>query len=156
MHDAPPFPERLNEAVRTVALAASAPDTFGALLESSRLATPRAALFLARRGRIRGWSSFGYAADTALRQQEFTCAVGEGRLGRLVTSSADGVVGQAAGHADQPPQGADPDFGQPLADQSTGLPVRVQGRPIAVLLAERSGDESPWSPAVMQRSDARR
>jgi len=42
-----------------------------------------------------------------------------------------------------------PEFGQASFDEAVGLPVRVGGKAVAILVAERSSGEQPWSPAAL-------
>ena len=44
---------------------------------------------------------------------------------------------------------AAPDFGQPGAAETVALAVRVSGRPVAVMLAERGDDVTGWHPAAL-------
>jgi len=43
---------------------------------------------------------------------------------------------------------ADLDFGQPPTAEAIGVPVRVLGKPIAILVAERAAEEEPWTPVL--------
>ena len=43
-----------------------------------------------------------------------------------------------------------PDFGQPHAGEAHALPLRVGGKTVAVLVAERSSGESPCVPAALR------
>jgi hypothetical protein len=47
-----------------------------------------------------------------------------------------------------PGEGA-PTFGQAVAAETVGLPVRVGGKAVAVVIAERNAGEQPWSPAAL-------
>ena len=47
------------EHARAIARAGSGVAVFKALLEASRIAAPRAAVFLVRQGEVQGWGSFG-------------------------------------------------------------------------------------------------
>ncbi len=42
-----------------------------------------------------------------------------------------------------------PDFGQGAFSEAVGLPVRLGGKTVAILVAERQHDEEPWSPAAL-------
>jgi hypothetical protein len=130
--------ERHSERLRA---ADAPPELFRRLLEAAATTGPRVAVFLVRQGQIKGWGSNGHAPDVADRQRSFSCPEGSGWLGRLV-SGARWV------HELRPAVG-DPDFGQELPTESVGVPVRVAGRAVALLLAERTGEEAPWFPPAL-------
>jgi hypothetical protein len=67
--------------------------------------------------------------------------VAEGWLGEITRS-------EPPLHATDP-QGGVPGFGQPVPAECVGIAVRLKGRPIAVLVAERMAGEHPWYPAVL-------
>jgi hypothetical protein len=43
-----------------------------------------------------------------------------------------------------------PDFGQPHASESIAVPVRVGGKSVAVVMAERDADQGPWVPELLK------
>jgi hypothetical protein len=131
----------LERQVHAMSRTESPAELFAVLRESCRLAAPRGSVFLVRQGKIRGWFAFGYDASVVEAQRGFSCNLGEGWLGRLaeaadVTSASleDGETG--------------PDFGQPRAAETVASVVRIQNKPIALLIAERNADEAPWHPEV--------
>jgi hypothetical protein len=128
----------LAEGARSVARARSAADVFRALLESSRVTAPRAAVFLVRQGAMHGWGSFGYGTDVAQTQRSYHDE-GQGWLGE-VAASEDG------GPTPCRDLSTAPEFGQPKATETVGCAVRIDDRPIAVVVAERGMGESPWVP----------
>jgi hypothetical protein len=82
----------------------------------------------------------GYPAEAAARQRAYVGSAADGWFAEVLRSEqpllADGGI---PGY---------PDLGQPRTDQRVGLAVRVKGRPIAVLVAERTTGELPWHPSV--------
>jgi hypothetical protein len=138
------FPaEPLAGQIRALSLAGSPSEVFKLLLEGARLGAPRAAVFLIRQGQIKGWGSVGYPPEVVQRQRSFTSPAEAGWLGGLASShEATSALRAAAGQ--------DPDFGQPPPDESVAYSVRVKQRAIALLLAERTGDEDPWFPSGLE------
>jgi hypothetical protein len=134
-------PEGLDTHVQRVAEAKRPTDIFKALLEGSRLAAPRAAIFLVRQNEIKGWGSTGYGSEAAQRQQAHLSPADSGWLGRL-NASAEPLD-------EQDSIGGDLDFGQPPSTEWFGVPVRVKNRSIALLVAERASTETPWHPALL-------
>jgi len=116
-------------------------ELFKVLRDACRLAAPRGSVFLVRQGKTQGWSAFGYAPEVAEAQRRFNCDLTEGWLGALATAT-DVTC------APRPDDAVDPDFGQPPAADVVGGVVRIQGKPIALLVTERNADESPWHPEV--------
>jgi hypothetical protein len=131
----------LEQHVRQLASAERAAEVFRTLLTASRLAAPRAAVFLVRRDGSQGWGSVGYDVLATRNQRSFTAPPGQGWMGRLVDSADDSRPRQAGV--------ADPDFGQAPAAEAQGCVVRIKGKPIAVLVAERAAGETPWCPEVL-------
>jgi len=134
--------EGLDRQVQELIDAETPTDVFKALLAGARLAAPRAAVFLVRQSQIKGWGSVGYGSEAAQRQHAHSSPADAGWLGAL-----------AAG--EQPvletgTMGGDLDFGQSPSTEWYGLPVRVKGRSIALLVAEHGGAEQPWSPALLR------
>lgn len=132
----------LERRVLDLALADSPPEVFRILLDAARLGAPRAAVFLARGGRWRGWGSTGHEAEAARRLRETELPLDSGWLGAL--GSAPEGTWRSAGPFD-----ALPDFGQAPADETIGVPLRIGGRPVAVLAASRGSGESPWAPEAI-------
>jgi hypothetical protein len=130
--------DRVDLSVQELAAAETAADLFRALLQATREVAPRAAIFLARQGRVCGWNAIGYPVDTVRSQRAYSTGVGEGWLGQ-VSADTDSAFTRR-------PEGvAEPDFGQPGGEAVAGA-LRMQGRPIAYLLAERVAGERPWHP----------
>ena len=124
-------PEELDRLVRSLVDSATPTDAFKVLLEGSRQAAPRAAIFLIRQGRIKGWGTVGYGSEPSKLQRNDAGWLAQGAASETAISEAGSVS-------------ADLDFGQPPAAEAFGVTVRVLDRPIAILVAERSADESPW------------
>lgn len=104
--------------------ARTAPEVFGALLHGSRALAPRVALFLCKEGSFHGWGSAGYPSEAAERLH-----------------TVAGPMACETFHL--------PDFGQEAADEAVALAVRVAGRTLGVLAAERRSEETPWSPSAL-------
>jgi hypothetical protein len=134
--------EGLDREVQNLIAADTPTDVFKALLAGARVAAPRAAVFLVRQGQIKGWGSVGYGGAAAQRQRAHLSPVDAGWLGAL--AAADGAV------TENGTIGGDLDFGQPPSTEWCGLPIRVKQRSIALLVAERGGEERPWSPALLR------
>jgi len=134
--------EGLDHQVSRLAASEAPSEVFRALLEGARVAAPRAAIFLVRRGQIKGWGCVGYHADAVKRQREFSAPADSGWLGELARAGQSCLVRRED-------TGADPDFGQPAPAETVALPVRVKGRAIALLLAERLPGEAPWFPSML-------
>lgn len=114
-------------------------DVFRLVLEGSRVAVPRAAIFLHREGLWRGWGCTGYPAGAA----------GKLRAAAMPFDAADLVpVPDGPEPAWRPllPTERMPDLGQPHAENAALLPLRVGGKPVAVLVAEGTAGETPWEP----------
>ena len=117
-------------------------EIFRALLEGTVVGAPRAAVFLLRDGRFKGWSSIGYSATVAQSQRRTTAPADSGWLASLAAEEDVRWRSLAAGECL-------PDFGQPHEAEAVGLPVRVGGKAVAILIAERRAGEEPWSPAAL-------
>jgi len=137
-----PSLDRLESQVRALAAAEKPSEVFRLLLESARLSGPRAAVFLLRQGRIKGWGSLGYDAATSQRQRTFSIPAGAGWLGGIAAREDSTLHLREA-------SGVDPDFGQSAADEAAAIAVRVKGKPIAFLLTERTSGEEPWFPSCL-------
>jgi len=129
-------PEELDRLVRSLVDSQTPTDLFKVLLEGSRQAVPRAAIFLIRQGRIKGWGSVGYGPEPSKLQRSYSTPADAGWLARVAASPA--AVSESGSVS------ADLDFGQPPAAEAYGVAVRVLDKPIAILVAERSADEHPW------------
>jgi hypothetical protein len=117
-------------------------EIFRALLEGTVVGAPRAAVFLLRDGRWKGWSSIGYSAKATQSQRQATAPTDSGWLASLAAEEDVRWRSLAAGESV-------PDFGQPHEAEAVGLPVRVGGKTVAIVLAERHAAEQPWSPAAL-------
>jgi hypothetical protein len=135
-------PEELDRLVRSLVVSGTPTDVFKILLEGSRHAAPRAALFLIRQRRIKGWGSVGYGSEPSKLQRNYSTPADAGWLAGI--ASGDDAVRESGSVS------ADLDFGQPPTAEVFGIPVKVLGKPIAILVAERSADEEPWLPALLQ------
>ena len=128
---------QLAAATRTVAHAESPAEIFKALLEASRSVVPRACVFLVRRGDVQGWGSVGYPTDVAASQRAHRAPLAQGWFGRAAQD--DSGAPSVRTEADEAP-----DFGQTTAAESVASVLRIDGKPIAVVLAEREAGEDPW------------
>jgi hypothetical protein len=126
-----PILSELEADVRAVAAASSPAEIFKVLHQASAKAVPRAALFLVRKGQVLGWGSSGYPAALAQRQRAHSAPLS-------AAWAVDGGRGDA------------PDFGQGRPTESLALAVRVKGKPIALLVAERTAGETPWFPHALE------
>ncbi len=139
MIDTTMSPEDLESRVREIASAESASDAFKILLDSARVAAPRAAVLLVRQGQLRGWAAVGYPSQAARTFRDLSIAIDTDWTARLA-----GVPGESLRvHRGNP---TSPEFGQPRASEWAESVLRVKGRPIAVLIMERERAEEPWSP----------
>lgn len=134
--------ETLDRKIAELASFLSPSEIFRALLEGTSAGAPRAAVFLMREGRWKGWSSIGYPRDAAARQRQLALPPDAGWLASLAAETDARWSTLAAGEAP-------PEFGQPRYDETVGLPVRVGGKAVAILLAQREATEDPWSPAAL-------
>jgi hypothetical protein len=131
----------LEQQIHAMSRTESPAELFKVLRDACRLSAPRGSVFLVRQGKIQGWAAFGYEAEAIGAQRDFNCGLGEGWLGALATATEK--------HSASRPEGdSGPDFGQPHAAECVGSVIRIQGKPIAILVAERDADESPWHPEV--------
>ena len=133
---------QLAERIRRITDAESSAHALKALLGASQTAVPRAAMFLVRQGKVQGWGSVGYPTNLAGAQRSYQMPADRGWLGELVRA-AEGRLGQ------RPDEDGDPDFGQAAPADVIGCTLRIDNRPIAVLVGERASDESPWIPDVL-------
>lgn len=133
--------EGLERRVRDLAAARSPAEIFRLVLDGSRLAVPRSAMFLLKQGQIKGWGCVGYDPETARHQRASASPVDAGWLGE--------VAGGEPGLQHRVASGAEPDFGQPAASEAVAIAVRVRSKVIAILLAERTGDQTPWDPSLL-------
>src|SRR5262245_52112730 len=117
-------------------------EIFRALLEGTTAGAPRTAVFLLRDGRFKGWSSIGYPIEAARRQREISLPSDDGWLAALAAEEDVRWRSLARGESA-------PSFGGPAASEAVGLPVRVSGKAVAILVAERTEDEEPWSPPAL-------
>jgi hypothetical protein len=134
--------EALERQIDTLAGAIRPAEVFRRLLEASRTFAPRAAVFLAREGCWKGWGATGYGRDASERLRRLKLVAGDGPLDRLAVP--DGEEGAVSRTADPLP-----DFGQPEAEDTRGIPLRVGARTIGLLIAQRGAGEEPWFPAAL-------
>jgi len=117
-------------------------EIFRALLEGTVAGAPRAAVFLMRDGRFKGWNSIGYPAAAAQSQRQTIAPADSGWLAALAGEEDVRWRSLRAGESV-------PDFGQSHGADTVGLPLRVGGKAVAILIAERAAGEEPWSPAAL-------
>lgn len=133
--------ENLEDHVRSLTVAESPAEVFKILLESTRLAAPRASVYLVRQNELKGWGAIGYPPDAARRQREYIGPVTEGWLGEVMKS-------------EPPLQSTDPGsmipaFGQPSPGECLGVAIRLKGQSIALMVIERVEGELPWHPSIL-------
>jgi hypothetical protein len=134
--------ETLDRRMAELASFLSPSEIFRALLEGTVVGSPRAAVFLLRDGRWKGWSSIGYSNTAAQSQRQTTAPTESGWLAALAAEEDVRWRSLAAGESV-------PDFGQPHQSEAVGLPLRVGGKAVAIVIAERRAEEQPWSPAAL-------
>jgi hypothetical protein len=134
-------PEELDRLVQALIDSDKPTEIFKVLLEGSRLAAPRAAIFLIRKDRIKGWGCVGYGANAARRQREHSSPADAGWLAEVAASERPVSEVEAVS--------ADLDFGQPPAAEAMGMTIRVLNKPIAIIVVERSNGEEPWLPSLI-------
>lgn len=130
--------EELHRAVSVVAAAVTPPEVFRRLIETAGLAVPKVAVLLSRQDLLKGWGCAGYTAETSQRLRAFSAPANSGWLGGLLATDRRGMIPRGGEHDD-------PQFGQTVTE-TVGSTLRVGGRPVAVLIAERSTAEKPWEP----------
>jgi hypothetical protein len=134
--------ETLDRKLAELASFLSPSEILRALLEGTVVGCPRATLFLMRDGQFKGWNSIGYPPAASALQRGMIVPADSGWLAAL--ASEEDVRWRSL----RPGEGA-PTFGQAAAAETVGLPVRVGGKAVAVLIAERGTGEQPWSPAAL-------
>ncbi|MBZ5637447.1 MAG: hypothetical protein LAO51_01680 [Acidobacteriia bacterium] len=137
-----PTLETLHRKVASLADAVRPAEVFRRLLDASRLFVPRSAVFLSRDGCWKGWGASGYAREASERLRQVRVVAGDGPLDHLVRPEGEG--GGVPLPAD-----ALPEFGQPPAAETRGIPLRAGTRTIGVLVAQRAPGEEPWFPAAL-------
>ena len=137
-----PAPRVLDLRIQAMSRAEAPAELFKALREACWLAAPRGSVFLVRQGRIEGWSAHGYETEVTAAQRKFSCGRDEGWLGALA-STGEVIASKRPADVDGP------DFGQPVAAETVGSAVRIQGKPIALVVVERQEGETPWHPELV-------
>jgi len=133
--------ENLEDQVRSLTVAGSPAEVFKTLLEGTRVAAPRACVFLVRQNELKGWGAIGYPPEAARRQREYIGPVTEGWLGEVLQSEPPLHSTDAGATL--------PTFGQPTPGESVGVAIRLKGRPIALIVIERIEGELPWHPSIL-------
>jgi hypothetical protein len=59
------------------------------------------------------------------------------------------VRDEGGGPVARPADAAGPDFGQDPAADAAGLALRIDGKPVALVVGERSAGEEPWQPEAL-------
>ena len=134
--------ETLDRKMAELASFLSPSEIFRALLEGTVVGAPCAAIFLMRDGHWKGWSSIGYSAAAAQSQRRTTAPSDSGWLAAL--AGEEDVRWRSLTTGENVP-----DFGQPHAIEAVGLPVRVGGKAVAILIAERRAVDEVWSPPAL-------
>jgi len=133
--------ENLEDQVRSLTVAETPAEVFKTLLEGTRVAAPRASVFLVRQNELKGWGAIGYPPDAARQQREFIGPVTEGWLGEVLRSEPPLHSTDAGTQVHG--------FGQPTPSECFGMSVRLKGRPIALIVIERIEGELPWYPSIL-------
>ncbi|MDH3628496.1 MAG: hypothetical protein OEV00_13170 [Acidobacteriota bacterium] len=137
-----PLAEEMERRILALTCAESPPQVFRALLEGSRLAAPRAAIFLVRQGQFKGWGSVGFDTTAAEQQRGMTLPAESGLLADVLSAkSPDPIIRETSE--------GNPDFGQDAAQTRFAIAIRVKDRAIAILYAEQSGNGSSWLPPFL-------
>ena len=134
--------ETLDRKMAELASFLSPSEIFRALLEGTVVGAPCAAIFLMREGQWKGWSSIGYSPAAAQSQRRTTAPADSGWLAALAGEEDVRWRSLTTGESV-------PDFGQPHATEAVGLPVRVGGKAVAIVIAERRAADEAWSPAAL-------
>jgi hypothetical protein len=134
--------ETLDRRIAELASFVSPSEIFRALLEGTVVGAPSAAIFLMREGQWKGWSSIGYSPAAAQTQRRTTAPADSGWLAAL--AAEEDVRWRSLTSGENVP-----DFGQPHATEAVGLPLRVGGKAVAILIAERRAAHETWSPAAL-------
>ncbi|ANM31947.1 hypothetical protein ABI59_23855 [Acidobacteria bacterium Mor1] len=133
--------DTLAQKVGALAGAGTPSEVFHKLLDASRVGSSRCAIFLVRQGKVKGWGCVGYEPSLSPRLKEWSDDARNGWVGEVL-ESGQGLVTKPDGVAA-------PDFGQPPAGETVALAVRVGGRAVALLLAERGQESTGWNPATL-------
>jgi hypothetical protein len=141
-HPESPILETLEHHVGSLARAVRPAEVFRQLLEATRPFTPRSAVFLAREQYWKGWGASGYGRDAAERVRQVRIGMADSPLDQL--AQPDGDVGVVSWPGDVLPE-----FGQPEAAETLGVPLRAGTRTIGLLVAQRGPGEEPWFPAAL-------
>jgi hypothetical protein len=134
--------ETLDRKIAELAGFVSPSEIFRALLEGTVVGAPCAAIFLMRDGHWKGWNSIGYSAAAAQCQRRTTAPADSGWLASL--AAEEDVRWRSLTNGENVP-----DFGQPHAAEAVGLPVRVGGKAVAIVIAERRAADDTWSPPAL-------
>jgi hypothetical protein len=135
--------EALERRVASLAEAVQPAEVFRRLLDATRLFAPRSAVFLLREGCWKGWGASGYERSASERLRQLRISAADGPLDRLARPEwAEGGMVALPGEAF-------PDFGQPPAVDTRGVPLRAGTRTIGFLVAQRGAGEEPWFPSAL-------
>lgn len=132
--------------LESIAGAHTPAEVFRAVLRAARRGAPRLAMFLVRReapGRLKGWTSVGYPRPVGPRLRSVDAPASEIWFGRALEAAQGEAVVRGA-------EDAAPDLGQPDAAEALAFALRAEGRPLAVLVAERGVEEVPWRPGLLR------
>jgi hypothetical protein len=131
---------QLSSSVSEVARASTPATMFKVLLETSRVAAPRAAIFLVRKGEVHGWGSLGYSTEIAGRQREYRQPLKDSWL-QTVCDDRSGEAIEDSGNSLE--------FGQESTASRVACALRIRDRAIAIVVLERGEEETPWQPAAL-------
>jgi hypothetical protein len=132
---------RLAERLAGLAAADSPGTVLERLVAATVIAAPRAALFLMRRGRLRGSVTIGESDEAAHRIGQIDASASDAWVARTLEQPSPVLVASAAIDL--------PRYGQQLAAEHAFVWIRLEGKPAVLLLASRGEDELPWSPAAL-------
>lgn len=144
MHDPYDIVAELETLSTRIASAEGPPDVFRALLEGAAMAAPRSAIYLFRKGVLKGWLCIGYPEEAVRRFRALELPAGTIWPSRLAETGQPPFAVRSVEDA----AGA-PDFGQAESSECIGRAVRVTGKTLAVLTLEREGGENPWIPSAL-------
>lgn len=133
--------DALETAAAAIARAATPSEIFRAVLEGTACGAPRAAIFLLRDRQWKGWGARGHGPLAARALRALALDEDAGWLARLAATEEPWLPVTPGDEA--------PRFGQAPADDAIGVSVRVGGKAVAGLLAERGEGEDPWHPEAL-------
>jgi hypothetical protein len=131
----------LRAAVAAIASAGTPSEIFRALLEGGACGAPRTTVLLLRERRWKGWGGSGHGAAALAALRSLALPDDHPWLARLAASEEPWLPARPGDDL--------PRFGQAPAEAAFGVSVRVGGKAVAALMAERGPGEGPWQPEAL-------